>query len=497
MLKFAFRQLAKSPGFTALAVLALALGLGANTAIFSAINTLFLRPLAYPEADRIVRVWGSFPDRGLEQANLSWPRYQSLRDGQQIFSDFTAQAFTGFTLTGRGDPEQVQAQRVSERFFPMLGVQPLLGRTFLPEEDKPGGAPVVLLSHAWWQKRFGGDPKIVGQAINLNGTPHTVIGVLLPSFGFPYAQTQVWAARVFDAEGIPPELIQRGTGYLFVMGRLKPGATLVQANEQVKSLSANYTTANPEKVDAKAGIFAVSFQEDLVGRSRPAFLVLLAAVGFVLLIACANVANLLLVRFTGRRKEIALRSALGATRPRIIAQFLTESLLTAVLAGALGLLLAQWCVTGLAKIGANFIPRAAEISLDGSVLGYSVLLTLATGLLLGLVPAFQASSADVNEALKESSRGSTRGRATSRFRSALFVGEVALSLVLLVGAGLLISSFAKLQSVSTGFKSDDIAVVNFGISPGQYPDVPRQTAFYEQLISRLKTMPGVTSVTAT
>ncbi len=495
-LRFAVRQLLKQPGFTVVAVVALALGLGANTAIFSAINTLFLCSLPFPEAENLVRVWGSFPDRGLEQANVSYPRFEALRDGQQAFAEFAAQAFTGFTLTGRGDPENLQAQRVTGNFFSVLGVQPVLGRTFRPEEDRPGGAPVVLLSQEYWKKHFGGDASIVGQSLTLNGTPHTVIGIL-PSLPFPYNQNQVWATRVFDEEGISPDLIKHGTGYLTLTARLKPGATLAQANEQMKTLSAGYGRANPDKVDANAGIFVVSFQEDLVGGQRPMFLTLLAAVGLVLLIACANVANLFLVRFTARRKEIALRTALGATRGRIVAQFLTESLLTTFLAGGLGVLLAHWCVALLGRIGADFIPRVTELSLDGRVLAFSLLLSLLTGLLLGLVPAWQASSPDVNDALKESSRGSTGGRSTSRFRSALFVGQVALSLVLLAGAGLLVDSFVRLQKVPTGFTSAQVAVINLGISPGQYPDAIRQGAFYEQFLARLATMPGIEQVSVT
>ncbi|HVU17019.1 MAG TPA: ABC transporter permease [Candidatus Didemnitutus sp.] len=493
----AFRQLRKSPGFTILAVVALALGLGANTAIFSAINTLFLRPLAFPESQRLVRVWGSFPDRGMEQTVLSFPRFEALRDGQKVFSDFAAEAFTNFTLTGRGDPEQLQAQRVSQSFFPLLGVQPAIGRGFLPEEDVPGGRAVVLLSHAFWQKRFGGDPSIVGQTLTLNGMPHTVVGVLPATLGFPFNQTQVWAARVFDVEGLSVDLIHRGTGYLQVIGRLKPGVSLAAADAEIKNLGKQYGLTNTGKVDAKAGIYAVLFQDDLVRQQRPMFLALLGAVGLVLLIACANVANLLLVRFTGRRKEIAVRLALGATRSRVIAQFVTESLLTTSLAGVLGVVLAEWCVASLSRIGAEFIPRAAELSLDGTVFGFAVGLSLLTGLVLGLFPALQASSPDVVVALKESGRGTFGGRATGRFRSALFVGEVALSLVLLVGAGLLVSSFRHLQRAPLGFQPDKVAVLFVTISPGQHADTASQANFFERFQDRLSAIPGVTRVAAT
>ncbi|HEY4301438.1 MAG TPA: ABC transporter permease [Candidatus Didemnitutus sp.] len=493
----AWRQLRKSPGFTLLAVLALALGLGANTAIFSAIDTLFLRPLPYPESDRLVRVWGSFPDRGMEQTVLSFPRFESLRDHQQVFSEFAAETFTIFTLTGRGDPVQLQAQRVSDRFFPLLGIQPALGRGFLPEEDKPGGRMVVLLSHAFWQKQFGGDPGIVGQTLALNGSSFTVVGILPATLGFPFDQTQVWTTRVFDLEGLPVDLIQKGTGYLAVMGRMRPGITLARAGQDMKELSRQYGAANPEKVDSKSGTSVVPLQGDLVRQQKPMFLALLGAVALVLLIACANVANLLLIRFTGRRREVAVRVALGATRGRIVAQFVTESLLTTVVAGMLGLLLAEWCVASLSRIGAAFIPRAAEISLDGSVFGFAFALTLATGLLLGLFPAIQASSPDVNVALKESGRGTFGGRATSRFRSALFVGEVALSLVLLVMAGLLFSSFRHLQRAPLGFDPEQVATMAITISPGQHPDTASQAQFFERLQERLATVPGVDRVACT
>jgi len=496
-LKFAFRSLAKSPGFTALAVVALALGIGANTAIFSTINTLFLRPLAYPHAEQLVRVWGSFPDRGLDQANPSWPRYEAFRDQQKSFARLAAQSFTGFTLTGNGEPEQLQAQRVTASFFPTLGIKPELGRAFNADEDRPGGANVVLLSHAFWQRRFGGRADTVGQTLILNGTPCTVVGVLPATVGFPFAQNQVWAPRPFNQEGIPNDLVQRGTGYLFLYGRLAPGVSRAQAEEQLRVISRRYGAANPEKVDAKAGLSVVSLQEDLVGGQRPAFLTLLAAVGCVLLVACANVANLLLARFASRRKEIAVRTALGASRRRIVAQFLAESLLTAVIAGTLGVLLAVWGLDLLAQVGENFIPRASELALDGRVLVFAVALTLLTGLVLGLVPAWRASQTDPGESLKDATRGSTGGRHTGRLRAGLLVSEVAFSLVLLVGAALLIQSFRQLQRVDPGFRPEGIATFNLGLPAGQYPDIGRQARLFEQLIEKLRALPGVTHAAAT
>jgi predicted permease len=493
--RYAFRQLLRQPGFTILAVVALALGIGANTVLFSAINTLFLRPLAYPEPKQLVRAWGSFPERGLDRANVSWPRFSAWRDQQQSFSEFAAQSNTGFTLTGRGDPENLQGIRVTENFFRTLGVQPLLGRGFTADDDRPGGPNVALLSHAFWQKRFGGDKNILDQPVVLNGTPFTVIGVMPPTLKFPFAQNQIWLPRVFEQEGLPPDIVQRGTGYLTILGRMKPGVGRQQADEQLHVIDKRYQDANPEKVDAKAGMSVVSFHEDLVGPQRPMLLTLFAAVGCVLLVACANVANLLLARFTARRKEIAIRTALGATRSRIVIQFLVESVLTAGIAGILGILLAVWGLDLLKKVAENFIPRVLEISLDLPVLGFAVGLSLLTGFVLGLVPALHASRSDPIDSLKDSSRGTT-GRQAGRLRAGLLVAEVALSLVLLVGAVLLIDSFRRLQNVDPGFRAEGITTFFVGLPPGSYPDIEKQGLFFQNVLEKIKTLPGVTHAAA-
>lgn len=495
-IQYGLRQLIKQPSFTILAIVALALGIGANTVLFSAINTLFLRPLAYPKPEQLVRVWGSFPERGLDRANVSWPRYLAWRDQQQCLSDFSAQSFTGFTMTGRGDPQNLQAARVTANFFTTLGVQPLFGRTFTAAEDQPGGANVALLSHAFWQKQFAGDRNVLGQSLTLNGTSFTVIGVLPPTLKFPFVQTQVWAPRVYETEGIPPDLVERGTGYLLTLGRLKPGVSVQQADQQLHIIDKRYAAANSEKVDAKAGMSVVSFHEDLVGRQRPMLFTLFTAVACVLLVACANVANLLLARFIGRRKEIAIRAALGATRARIVAQFVTESVLTAAIAGGLGILLSIWGLSALIKATENFIPRALEISLDVGVLTFAIGLSLFTGLVLGLVPALHASKSDPIDSLKDSSRGST-GRHAGRFRAGLLIAEVALSLVLLIGAALLVDSFRRLQNVDPGFRAENISTFFVGLPPGTYPDIAKQSQFFQNAIEKLKTLPGVTNAAAT
>src|SRR4051812_7351057 len=493
--RYALRQLLRQPGFTIIAVVALALGIGANTVLFSAVNTLFLRPLSYPHPEQLVRVWGSFPERGLDRANISWPRYSAWRDQQQSFTEFSAQSFTGFTLTGRGDPENLNGDRVTENFFRALGAQPLLGRVFNPDEDLPGGANVAVLSHTFWQKRFGGDPSILGQSITLNGTPFTVIGIMPASVKFPFIQTQVWIPRVFEQEGLPPEIVERGTGFLTILGRMKPGVTRGQAEEQMRIIDRRYQTANPDKVDAKAGIGVYSFHEDLVGQQRPMMLTLFAAVGCVLLVGCANVANLLLARFIGRRKEIAIRTALGATRARIIFQFMVESVLTAAIAGVLGVLLSIWGLDLLKKLVENFLPRSREITLDVSVLLFAVGLSLITGVILGLVPALHASRSDPIDSLKDSSRGTT-GRQAGRLRAGLLVAEVALSLVLVVGAVLLVDSFRRLQNVDPGFRSEGVTTFFVGLPPGSYPDVERQGLFFQNVLQKLKALPGVTHASA-
>src|SRR6476469_8222639 len=494
-IRYAFRQLLRQPGFTILAVVALALGIGANTVLFSAINTLFLRPLSYPEPQQLPRAWGSFPERGLDRAHISWPPFQAWRDQQQSFTEFSAQSFTGFTMTGRGDPQNLNGVRVTENFFRALGVQPLFGRVFTPEEDKAGGANVAILTHTFWQKQFGGDQSILGKAVTLNGVPFTVIGILSPALKFPFIQTHIFLPRVFEQEGLPPDIIERGTGYLTILARMKPGVTVKQAEEQMRVVDRRYQTGQPDKVDAKAGMSVVSLHEDLVGRQRPMLITLFAAVGCVLLVGCANVANLMLARFMGRRKEIAIRTALGATRARIIFQFLAESVLTAVIAGVLGVLLSIWGLDLLKKLVENFLPRSTEISLDVNVLLFAVGLSLITGIVLGLVPALHASRSDPIDSLKDSSRGST-GRQAGRLRAGLLIAEVALSLVLVVGAVLLVDSFRRLQNVDAGFRPQGVTTFFVGLPPGSYPDEERQALFFQNAIEKIKALPGITNASA-
>jgi putative ABC transport system permease protein len=495
--KLALRQLLKSPGYTALAVVALALGIGANTAIFSAVDGLFLRPLGFARPDRLVRVANSMKDRGLREVAISYPRYLSLRAGQRAFTDILVTANTAVTLTGRGDPAPLIAVRVSANFTDVLGLHPFIGRAFTAAEDREGGPAVAMLSCAYWRQTFAGDPSVVGRSLTLNGVPTTVVGIMPAAMDTPYDQTQVFLPRVFDEEGLPREVIDKGSGYLFAIGRLRDGVTLAQADEDLNVLSARYRRDDPTKVDAAGSLFCVPLQEDLVGNQRPMFLVLVATVGFVLVIACANVANLLLARFSRRRKEVAIRTALGATRGRLVRQFLAESVLTSLIAGALGLLIAEWGIDILehvANAANNAIPRLQSVALDPTVLAFAIGVALASGIVLGVVPALHASRSDASEALKESVRGSTGGHSVGRMRSVLLITEVALSLVLLVGAALLLDSFRLLQRVDAGFDPRGAVLFDVTLPPGTYATPGRQAQFYREVMDKLRALPGVAAV---
>jgi len=490
-LRYAFRQLVRQPGFTILAVVALALGIGANTVLFSAINTLFLRPLSYPEPQQLARVWGSFPERGLDRANVSWPRFQAWRDGQQSFTEFSAQSFTGFTMTGRGDPQNLNGVRVTENFFRALGVQPLFGRVFTPEEDKPGGANVAVLTHTFWQKQFGGDQSILGKAVTLNGVPFTVIGILSPALKFPFIQTHIFIPRVFEQEGLPPDIIERGTGYLTILARLKPGVTKEQAEQQLRIADRRYQTSQSDKVDAKAGMSVVSLHEDLVGRQRPLMLTLFAAVGCVLLVGCANVANLLLARGASRAKEIGIRLALGASRHQIIRQLLAESIVLGMVGSAFGLLFAVWGVDLMLTALPNEVPYWIRFDFDWRIFSFALGIGGLSSVLFGIVPALQASNPKLVDALKEGGRTGAGGAKGQRMRNSLVIAEVALALVLLVGAGLLLKSFVRLQNVHPGFDPKNVLTMEVSLPVLKYPRGKPVADFYAEATRRIKALPGV------
>ena len=493
---FAFRSLLKSPGFTLVAIVALALGIGANSAIFSIIDAIFLRPLPYANAEQIVQLTSALPERGINQGPFSWPRLQTVRERQEVFTDVAASTPTAFIVTGGGDPEQLQGMIVSQNYFPLLGVQPQVGRNFVADEDRAGGAPVVILSYAYWQKHFAGREDVIGQSLTIDGTPHTVIGVMPKSVGgFPLNQQSLFTTRPHEAAFLTQQQIDGGGLYFNVVARLKPGVGMDQVRAAMDVIAAGYAQAHATNVDSTSKILAGSLQEDLVGNQRQTYGMLFAAVACVLLIACANVANLLLARFSRRRKEVGIRFALGAKRSRVIQQFLAESLMLSLAGGVLGLVLAAIALPLVAHMGDNFIPRAGEISLNPTVVAFTLGVSILVGIVMGLVPAMHASMNAANDALKDSSRESTTGRKHNRFRSALLIGEIALAFVLLVATGLMISSVVRIQNVEPGFRTEGIFTAFVVLPPTLYPSRTEQTAnFYERLYHALQAIPGAKSV---
>ena len=493
--RYAVRRLLKSPGFTLVAVLGLGLGIGANVALFSVVNSIFLRPLPYHEPERLVRLASTDEAQNLRRVGFSYPRYLEVQERQQVFSDLALSAGNAFTLTGRGDPEQVIGLHASASLLPTLGLEPVLGRNFSASEDRPGGEQVALLSYRMWQERFNRDPAVLGQALTLDGAPYTIVGVLPEAASaFPLNQLQVWVTRPADVPYLVPVQLNGGGFFFQAIARLRPGVSLEQARDAMDVIAAGYRAAHPANADAPSTIELVPLLDDAVGEQRQSYLMLFGAVGCVLLIACANIANLLLARFAARRREIAARLALGASRAGVLRQLVTESMLIALLGGVVGLLLAQWALAAVVALGADLIPRAVEIRLDPTALGFTLLVTLATGLAIGLLPGLQAARVNVNETLKEASRGSTGGG--HALRAGLLVAEVALSLVLLVAAGLLLASFARLQGVEPGFEPDGVFTAQV-VVPAQRYGPEKLVAFYEQLYQRLTTLPGSSSAALT
>lgn len=490
-LRYAIRQLTKSPGFTLIAVVGLALGIGANAALFSVVNSVFLRPLPYHEPDRLVRLSSTDESKDIERFPLSYPRFLAVQKQPRVFSSLALAAQNAFTLTGRGDPEQLPALQASATLLPTLGLEPAAGRNFTADEDRPGGPNVALISQRLWQQRFNGDQSAIGQTLMLDGVLHTIVGVLPPAATAPpLEEIQLWVPRPAELPFIAPSQLNGG-GYFFnVVGRLAPGVSIEQAQEAMKLTADSYRAEFPANVDAPTRIELVPLLEDTVAGARQSYLLLFGAVGCVLLVACANISNLLLARFAARRKEIAARFVLGASRADVVRQLLAESLSVSILGGLLGLLLAVWALKAIVAIGGPLIPRAQEIGLDPIAIVFTLVVTLITGFAIGLLPALQASSLHVREALNESSRGSTgTGR---RLRAALLVAEVALSLVLLIAAGLLLTSFSKLQRVEPGFQPDGVFTAQLVLPPQRYAGA-NLVAVYQRLYERLSALPGIKS----
>jgi putative ABC transport system permease protein len=488
-LRYGLRTLGRERGFTTVAVLALALGIGANTAIFSVVYGILLRPLPFPEADHLAMVYMRFAPQGMERGPMSLADFQDWRAANHAFVEPSLFSNGGrFDLVGAGDPEQVMGASVSAGFFSTLGARPLLGRVFAAGEDAPTTAPMLVLGESLWRRRFGADPAVVGRPVQVNGTPSTVIGVMPAAFRFPRADSEAWT----NLRLVPPT--RRGPFFYRGLARLRPGVTLERAQAETNEVGRRIEAANPGYSHLTLPV--VPLQEALVGRVRPALLVMLGAVVLVLLIAAVNVANLLLARAASRQREMAIRIGLGAGRGRLVRQLLTESVLLALAGGAAGLMLAQGGVRLLQNLNPGNLPRVQEVQLDGSVLAFAGLVSLLTGLLFGLLPALQTSRPDPGTALREGSRGGTASPGRRRTHAVLVVAEVALSLVLLVGAGLLLRSFVRLQRVETGVFAPARNVVTLQISPSpvRYGDDAAGIAFYERLMARMRELPGIEAV---
>jgi putative ABC transport system permease protein len=502
---YALRTMRKNPTFAASAILTLALGIGGNTAIFTVIRTVLLKPLGYRDPGRLVRVTVDDSQQNNNAGNFSQERFQQMRAAAQSFAPLGAHfvATENVTLSGgAGEPESLKEARVSGNFLEILGVQPVLGRSFLPEEDTRGGPAVAMIGAALWKRRFGADPRIGGRTAILDSRPFTIIGVLPAGFAFPFTGVDVWVARPSEFSGIQPPAWLR-TPLLIGFGRLKPGVTLEQSRAELNVLNHQYVSGHPGQRDAdpKAAMAVLWLRDQLVANVRPMLWMLFGAVGFVLLIACANVASLLLARASARSREFAVRSALGAPRSRLVIQLLAESLSLSVASGGLGLLLGQWSLSALTRVSAFNLPRAGEIRLDGLVLAFTIAISILTGLLFGLFPALRISRPDLADVLRERGTGSGPTTMRSHVRRRLFgvtaggllvVVQVALSVVLLIGAALLMESLARLHAVDPGFRAANLLTMQVPLPPARYDTGAKREAFFEELVRRLETLGGVT-----
>lgn len=493
-LRYGFRRLLRTPGFTFIAVLTLGLGIGATTAIFTVVQGVLLRSLPYADPERLVRLWENQPELGekipVAPANfLDWQKQATSFEELAAYIGPESGNRSKVTLTGEGEPVEVQGTNVVPNLFSVLGVKPLLGRTFTPDEVGPGKDGVVVISHALWQQRYGGDPGVVGRELVVNRQPRTIIGVMPPGFYFPTPEVRLWAPFGFDYS------TRRRAHMFHVIGRLKPGVSLERAGTEMATIAAQleqeYPRTNTELTVGLAGL-----QEWIVGDIRPALRILFGMAAFVLLIACVNVANLLLSRATSQTQEIAIRSALGARRARIIRQLLAESLVLSTAGGALGVLIASAGVRLLRTYGPAEIPRLTEIQMDGRILAFALGVTIATALITGLAPALQTSRADLSVPLKESGDRGGAGASGNWTRNLLVVAETALAVVLVVSAGLIAKSFARLNQVDPGFEPENLLAFNLSLPSSAYPENEQTTVFFQRLVKELETLPGVKAVGA-
>jgi len=493
---FGVRILLKRPLFTFIAVLTLALGIGANSLIFSVVNAVLLRPLPYRDSARLVFVSQFDAQRGIPLSHdTSFPRFTYLREQSHEFENLAAVAEENVNLTGRDVPEQMLGAKVSGDLFGVLGVKPFIGRTFLPEEDQPGGAQVAVISYSLWRRLFGTDTNILGQGIELDGQIVTIVGVLPADFKFLDEKQEVWLPRAFEVGYLAPESIRLGATYVRVIARLKED-NLEQVSSHLETIMAGYKQGNPDNGDTSASLRLTPLQESMVTDVRKPLLVVLGMVGLVLLIACVNVTNLLLARAAARRREFALRTALGATRLDLIRQLLTESVLLSLLGGAGGILIAYCGIKILVAVRPTSIPRLDEITLDFQVLAFTLLIAVLTGVIFGLAPALQSSETALHETLKEGSRTGTDDPRGHRVRRGLVVLEIALALLVLIDAGLLIDSFLRLRSNRPGLSYENVLTLSVTLPRQRYVETSQQANFYKQAIERIRNLPGVTNVAA-
>ena len=497
-IRYGVRMLAKNASFTVIAVLTLALGIGANTAIFSVVNAELLRPLPFRDPGRLVRVWATNSRTGTKSNSVSYPDFADWRAQNQVFEQIGVYTNANYTLTGVEQPAHLEGQAISAEVMTLLGATPELGRLFAPGEDD-AHHHVAILSHRLWKQHFAGDPGIIGRTITLENSGYTVVGVMPASFEFPLQRRPVELWTTFSAlqestDNSPAITQQRGAHFLIGIARLKPGVTLTQAQSAMDVLASSLAKQYPNS-NKYFGVRLVPEQEEITGAIRPALFVLLIAVGVVLLIACVNVANLLLARATTRAREIAIRSALGAGRMRVVRQLLTESFLLALLAGTLGVILAAWGTDALVRLSPEDLPRVGEIHMDGRVLAFTAILSVVTGIIFGLAPALQITRANLVDTLKESALSTTAGMYRHRLRSSLVIVEMALALVLLVSAGLLIHSLISLQNVNPGFNPRNVLASDIDLPDGKFPN-SKKVEFLRDLMPRVKALPGVVTAAA-
>ncbi|HYL77273.1 MAG TPA: ABC transporter permease, partial [Bryobacteraceae bacterium] len=505
--RYAVRTFARSPGFTLAALLSVAIGIGANTSIFSVANALLLRPLPYPDSSRMVILWNRSPGLNITQDWFSTAQYFDIKTGHSGFEQVAIAIGGNFNLTGDGDPERVSAIRVSSNLLPMFGARASLGRLFVSEEDAPGRAATAILTYGMWARRYGSDPRMIGRSIAVNGLSYQVVGVLPQSFSLPLEVLPILGGTE-QAEVILPLPLAPAAATIRtredynIVARLKPGITVERAQAEMDAITARLRREHPDVYPPNGGLTfgIVPLLEQVVGDIRRTLVILLGAVGFVLLIACANVANLLLSRAVGRQQEIAVRTALGAGSARIIRQLLTESVLLSLGGGVLGILLATWSVRAIHVLGTQSVPRLQDVAIDGRVLLFTLSLSILSGILFGLAPALRVSHLDLHATLKDASRGSAGTSAVwgrgNNVRRLLVVSELALSVVLLIGAGLLIRSFARLQTVPPGFNPRNVLTLGLTMTGRKYNDAPTVLNTYHQLWERVERLPGVSAAGA-